>query len=150
MITDSWLFVYPSAQIALTNTGGIRQSLSKGNITVEMIFGLLPFENNILELDLSGKELLDCITSDIVYSGMIKTNDGYKLSTNRTLYSDSTYRVLTNDYLYSRPDLNYQKYDDDPYDTSINYRQPLIDWLRSVNSTEDNPINTHLDTLSRR
>jgi 2',3'-cyclic-nucleotide 2'-phosphodiesterase (5'-nucleotidase family) len=150
MITDSWLFVYPSAQIALTNTGGIRQSLSKGNITVEMIFGLLPFENNILELDLSGKELLDCITSDIVYSGMIKTNDGYKLSTNRTLYSDSTYRVLTNDYLYSRPDLNYQKYDDDPYDTSINYRQPLIDWLRSVNSTEDNPINTQLDTVSRR
>jgi len=150
MITDSWLFVYPSAQIALTNTGGIRQSIPKGNITIEMIFGLLPFNNNILELDLSGKELIDCLTGDIVYSGMVKTTNGYLLSNDREIHSDSTYRVLTNDYLYARPDLKYQKYDQDPYDTSINYRQPLINWLNSVASSAENPINTHLDSLSRR
>lgn len=150
MITDSWLFVYPSAQIAMTNTGGIRQSIPKGNITVEMIFGLLPFNNNILELDLTGSELIDCVTTDIVYSGLIKTADGYRLSNDRPLYSDSTYRVLTNDYLYARPDLNYQKYDPEPYDTSINYRQPLIDWLKSIASSLEYPINIHLDSLSRR
>ena len=96
---------------------------------MEMIFGLLPFNNSILELDLTGKELIDCLTSDIVYSGMLKTLDGFELINGRPLHSDSTYQVLTNDYLYSRPDLNYQKYDQDPYDTSINYRQPVIDWL---------------------
>jgi 2',3'-cyclic-nucleotide 2'-phosphodiesterase/3'-nucleotidase len=79
MITDSWLFVYPSAHIAMTNTGGIRQSIPKGNITTEMIFGLLPFDNSILELDLSGKELIDCITTDIVCSGLIKTNNAIHL-----------------------------------------------------------------------
>jgi 2',3'-cyclic-nucleotide 2'-phosphodiesterase (5'-nucleotidase family) len=150
MITDSWLYVYPSAHIAMTNTGGIRQSIPKGNITTEMIFGLLPFNNNILELELSGTELIDCITPDIVYSGLLKTDDGYKLADNRILHSDSTYRVLTNDYLYARPDLNYRKYDQDNYDTSINYKQPLIDWLKSVNSTMNNPINSHLDSVSRR
>jgi len=150
MITDSWLFSYPAANIALTNTGGIRQSIPKGNITVEMIFGLLPFQNNILEIDLSGRELIDCLSSDIVYSGMVKSENGYRLTGGGDLHSDSTYRVLTNDYLYSRPDLSYQKYDKDPYDTSIHYRQPVLDWLRSVNSTAEEPINVHLDTLSRR
>jgi 2',3'-cyclic-nucleotide 2'-phosphodiesterase (5'-nucleotidase family) len=150
MITDSWLFVYPSAQVALTNTGGIRQLIPKGKITNEMIFGLLPFQNNILELDLRGRELLDCLGRDIVFSGIIKTEDGYKMADGGILFSDSTYKVLTNDYLYSRSDLNYQKYDKEPYDTSIHYRQPLIDWLRSINSTVENPINTHLDKHSRR
>jgi 2',3'-cyclic-nucleotide 2'-phosphodiesterase (5'-nucleotidase family) len=150
MITDSWLIAYPTAQIALTNTGGIRQSIPQGNITIEMIFGLLPFENSILELDLSGGELIECLTSDIVFSGIIKTSDGYKLTDGHTLHSDSTYCVLTNDYLYSRPDLNFQKFDKDPYDTSLNYRQPLIDWLKSVNSTAENPINVYFDSLSRR
>ena len=150
MITDSWLHVYPTAHIALTNTGGIRQSLPMGNITTEQIFGLLPFDNNILELKLSGKELLDCIMYDIVFSGMKRTVEGYILTDGQPLKDDSTYTVLTNDYLYSRPDLNYQKYDEDPYDTSIKYRQPLIDWLKSVNSTKDNPLNAYLDSLSRR
>ncbi len=150
MITDSWLFVYPAAQIALTNTGGIRQSISQGNITVEIIFGVLPFENSILELDLTGRELIDCLRSNIVFSGMVNTVDGYNLADGSILHSDSTYRVLTNDYLYSRPDLNYQKYDEDPYDTSLNYRQPLIDWLRNVNSTAEKPINAYLDGISRR
>ena len=115
-----------------------------------MIFGLLPFQNNILELDLRGRELLDCLGQDIVFSGIIKTEDGYKMADGGILYSDSTYKVLTNDYLYSRSDLNYQKYDKEPYDTSIHYRQPLIDWLKSVNSTVENPINALLDKHSRR
>ena len=63
---------------------------------------------------------------------------------------DSTYTVLINDYLYSRPDLNYKKYDKEPYDTSINYRQPLIDWLKYVQTSVENPINRYLDTHSRR
>jgi 2',3'-cyclic-nucleotide 2'-phosphodiesterase (5'-nucleotidase family) len=150
MITDSWLFVYPTAQIALTNTGGIRQSIPKGNITTEMIFGLLPFENNILELELTGNELIDCLRPDIVFSGILKTEDGYVMADWSPLWGDSTYKVLTNDYLYSRSDLNYQKYDREPYDTSIHYRQPLIDWLLSVKSSTENPINLHLDTYPRR
>jgi 2',3'-cyclic-nucleotide 2'-phosphodiesterase (5'-nucleotidase family) len=150
MITDSWLYVYPSAHIALTNTGGIRQSIAKGDITVEMIFGLLPFNNSILELELTGNELIDCITGDIVFSGLTKTHDGYSIPDEQGFHPDSTYRVLTNDYLYSRPDLNYQKYDPEAYDTSINYRQPLIDWLKSVNSTVENPINRYLDGEVRK
>ena len=150
MITDSWIFVNPTAQIALTNTGGIRQSIPKGNITIEMIFGVLPFENDIVELNLTGRELLDCIHADIVFSGMVKTTDGYLMNDGSRLNDDSTYTVLINDYLYSRADLNYKKYDKEPYDTSINYRQPLIDWLKHIQSSVENPINGYLDTRSRR
>ena len=149
MITDAWLYMYPAAQIALTNTGGIRQSIPKGNITIETILGVLPFQNNILELELNGKEVIDCLHSSIVMGGMT-TMGGYQLSDGRFLHNDSTYRVLVNDYIYSVSYMNYKKYDTEPYDTSISYRQPLIEWIKSMNSSTDKPLNNYLDKTPRK
>jgi 2',3'-cyclic-nucleotide 2'-phosphodiesterase (5'-nucleotidase family) len=149
MITDSWLFAYPSADIALTNTGGIRQSIPQGNITIETVFGLLPFQNRILELDLKGSEIIECLHSTLVIGGMTATN-GYRFSDGSILDNDSTYQVLVNDFMYSQSYLNFKKYDSNPYDTGIYYRQPLIDWLRYVNSSKDNPIDNYLDSTPRR
>ncbi len=149
MITDSWLFVYPAADIAVTNTGGIRQAISAGEIYIETIFGVLPFQNTILELELTGSELINCIEPSFVYSGMTSV-DGYWLSDGTPINNDSTYSVLTNDFLYGQSYTNFKKYDNDPYDTGIHYRQPLIDWLQSMGSNSKHPINAYLDTLSRR
>ena len=149
MITDSWLFVYPSADIALTNTGGIRQSIPPGEITIETIFGVLPFQNTILDLELTGSELTDCIDSSFIFSG-ITTINGYWLSNGTPIHNDSVYHVLTNDFLYGQSFVNFAKYDKDPYDTGINYRQPLINWLQSMGSDSKHPINIYLDTLSRK
>jgi len=149
MITDSWLFVYPAADIVLTNTGGIRQSIPPGEITIETIFGVLPFQNTIMELELTGSELIDCIDSSFIFSGMTTIN-GYWLSDGTPIHKDSVYHVLTNDFLYGQSFVNFQKYDKDPHDTGINYRQPLIEWLQSMGSNSGHPINAYLDTLARR
>jgi 2',3'-cyclic-nucleotide 2'-phosphodiesterase (5'-nucleotidase family) len=148
MITDSWLFVYPQADVALTNRGGIRQSIPAGNITLETIVGLLPFENSILELKLTGKELIECI--DRLEIGGMTTIGGYYLEDGTPVSSDSVYSVLTTDYLYARDDHIFSTYDPQPYNTSIHFRQPLIDWLKSLKTTEQNPVNNYLDTTARR
>ncbi|TFG94584.1 MAG: bifunctional metallophosphatase/5'-nucleotidase [Calditrichales bacterium] len=149
LITDSWLYMYPQGQIAITNTGGIRQEIQAGNITIETIFGLLPFQNSILELKLTGAQFKDCLTRDMVIGGVNMIN-GELLNSGGTLHADSTYRVLINDYMYSLPNRKFKTFDPKPYDTGILYRQPLLDWLRSVKTDTGNPLNNYLDQQPRR
>ena len=148
MVTDSWLFGYPSADISLTNPGGIRQSIPAGDITFGTIVGVLPFENDILEVELTGAQLVECI-SDLVVGGMT-TIGGYQLSDGTPINPGTTYKVLTIDYLYSRSDYCFQFYDLDPYNTSIHYRQPVIDWIGSLNTSAANPLDNYLDHTPRK
>jgi 2',3'-cyclic-nucleotide 2'-phosphodiesterase (5'-nucleotidase family) len=148
MVTDSWLFVYPNADISLTNRGGIRQSIPQGDITLETIVGVLPFENSILELRLTGTQLIECI--GFLEVGGMTTIGGYFLADGTPIQGDSTYKVLTTDYLYARDDNLFSTYDPNPYDTSIHYRQPVIDWIQSLNSSAQNPVNNHLNNTPRR
>jgi len=148
MITDSWLITLPSADVSLTNTGGIRQSIPSGEITLATIVGLLPFENTIVQLELTGQQLVDGI-DDLVMGGMTTIN-GYRLSDGTTIQMNTTYNVLTTDYLYARPDYSFQYNDPDPYLTAIHYRQPVIDWIRSLDTSPNNPLNNYLDYNPRR
>jgi 5'-nucleotidase / UDP-sugar diphosphatase len=146
MVTDSWLFAYPSADISCTNAGGIRQSIPAGEITLGTIVGVLPFENNIIKLELTGSQVKD-VTGNLIVGGM--TRYGYKLSDGTSIEDNQTYRVLTTDYLYARSDYNFSIYDANPYYTSILYRQPTIDWIKSLNTSAANPLDLYLDHSPR-
>jgi 2',3'-cyclic-nucleotide 2'-phosphodiesterase (5'-nucleotidase family) len=148
MVTDSWLFTYPNADISITNIGGIRQSISAGNIDLATIVGLLPFENSILELELTGSQVISCLNYRLITGGMT-TSGGYYHSDGSALVLDSVYTVLTTDYLYSRDDQNFSKFDSDPYHTGINYRQPVIDWIQSLNTTSADPLENYLNGETR-
>ncbi|MEN8121174.1 MAG: bifunctional UDP-sugar hydrolase/5'-nucleotidase [Bacteroidota bacterium] len=147
MVTDSWFHTFPDADVSITNSGGIRQNINQGSIKLLTIVGLLPFENSIYELNLTGSELIDCIDNYLI--GGMTTIGGYTLSDGTPIYSDSTYSVLTTDYLYSA-DPDFSKYDQEPNNTSVNYRQPLIDWIKSLNTTSQAPLNNYLDNIPRR
>ena len=148
MIMDSWLEMFPSADVSMTNSGGIRQSILKGEITLEDIIGVMPFENNIVELDLTGSELIDCMGRLLV--GGIANKTDRLLSDGTSIHPDSIYSVLTIDYLYSRKDMPFHKYDLNPEYTSTSYRQPVINWIKSFNTTADNSLDQYLDNKSRR
>ena len=75
---------------------------------------------------------------------------GYKLNDGTPLDPNQTYRVLTIDYLYARTDNNFSNYDPDPYNTSIQYRQPVIDWIKSLNTSAANPLDQYLDNTPRQ
>lgn len=150
MVTDSWLYVYPTADISTTNTGGIRQSIPSGEITLATIVSVLPFENTIVEIELSGTQVINCIQnrSDLVVGGMT-TIDGFFHSDGTPLVADSIYHVLTTDYLYSIDHYLFNQYDPTPYYTAIHYRQPVIDWIQSLQTSVSDPLNNYLDLEGR-
>ncbi|MGB9794609.1 5'-nucleotidase C-terminal domain-containing protein [Caldisericum exile] len=53
-----WMREISSADIAITNGGGIRASIPKGPISVGTIYTVLPFDNLIVMLDLKGSDVL--------------------------------------------------------------------------------------------
>ncbi|MFQ5753106.1 MAG: 5'-nucleotidase C-terminal domain-containing protein, partial [bacterium] len=149
MVTDSWLVSFPSASVSVTNRGGIRQDIPAGDITLGTMVGVLPFENVILELDLTGNQLLSFIENSSLVVGGMTTIGGYTLSNGQPIVVDSTYKVLTTDYLYAVTN-NLALYDPAPYNTAVNYRQPVIDWIRSLNTSTTNPLDRYLDTVARQ
>jgi 2',3'-cyclic-nucleotide 2'-phosphodiesterase (5'-nucleotidase family) len=48
--------------LAVTNSGGLRKSvIAEGNLTFRDVFELLPFENALMALDLTGEQVLDLL-----------------------------------------------------------------------------------------
>jgi 5'-nucleotidase len=65
---------YSGAQIALLNSGSIRASIDSGPITVEDVFKTVPFANEIVLIELNGKELLQALTRSV--KGKREDEDG--------------------------------------------------------------------------
>ena len=147
MIADSWLYSFPNSQISISNKGGVRQSLQAGEITLETIVGILPFENEIIELELTGSQVINSLNSSLFTGGITRVG-GYYLSDGSAINSSATYSVLITDFMYQS--YNYfAGYDSTPYYTNSNFRQPIIDWIKSLNTSPTNPLNNYLDTTSR-
>jgi len=149
MFVDSWLHSFPLANISMSNEGGIRQDIPAGDITLATIVGLLPFQNNIIELSLKGSEMMSCVENDIILGGITSIPD-YKFLDGTPIDREAIYTVLTIDYLYSRSDYSFSSFDGNPYNTSVHYRQPLIDWIKSLNTSVSDPLHNYLDNVRRR
>ncbi|MFQ6609553.1 MAG: bifunctional metallophosphatase/5'-nucleotidase [Fidelibacterota bacterium] len=147
LIPDAWLWAYPDADVALTNRGGLRQDLPAGVITIETWVGILPFENFLVEMTLTGNELITGI-GNLVVGGMTTLPD-YQLADGTAINPDSTYRVLTTDYVYSTSSL-FSQFDDNPLELAIHWRQPVIEWIQSLNTSETDPLENYLDYTPRQ
>ena len=102
----------------------------------------------ILQLELTGSEIME-VADDYLVGGMT-TIDGFYLMNGTPIYEDSLYTVLTTDYLYSLSYNNLSEYDPDPMNTAVNFRQPLIDWIKSLNTSSSDPLNNYLDSEPRQ
>ena len=150
MITDAWLYAYPSADIALTNFGGIRQSIPAGDITLADIVGVLPFNNVLVDVELTGAQLIaNIVCCSPLVGGMTALGD-YQLADGTALDPDAVYRVLVNDFMYAGgSDFLFHQQDPDAYNTAIDWRQPVIDWITSLGTSPDDPLDAYLDTVAR-
>ena len=100
----------------LLNNGGLRTPLPKGEITRGKIFELMPFENEIVIVELSGKNMLDLIEYIKTKSVIMNSRkagvpvSGLRMIINEDKVSDvkianfafdanKNYRVVTSDYL---------------------------------------------------
>lgn len=153
LITESWLWGYPSAHVAITNMGGMRAALTAGDITLSDIISVMPFENIIVEVNLSGEQLLrllDRSVGDAAIGGTYRQGGEWILSrTGDIIDPGKDYGLLVNDFMYAGGDGfgNLAEFDPDAYDTAINWRQPVIDWIEEQNSTAEKPIDDAVDQI---
>ena len=144
LITEAWLWAYPTADVAITNLGGMRADLPPGDISLADVVGVMPFDNVIVELLLTGEQLETMLGQEsAAVGGVYRESFRWHLkSTGETLERDGLYSVLVNDFMYAGGD-DYALlavYDPDGYDTAINWRQPVIDWILAQDSSPDAPI----------
>jgi hypothetical protein len=134
----------------MTNAGGVRQSIPAGDISRGTIVGVLPFQNNVVELEMTGSQVVSALAGDIIVAGMKVTGGDYVHTHGTPLVMDSTCYVLTTDYLYSRTDLPFSGFDPEPYATSLNYAEPTVMYLQYLGTTGAEPLESYLDPEERR
>jgi 5'-nucleotidase/UDP-sugar diphosphatase len=150
LVTDAWLVAYPNADVALTNRGGFRQPIPAGEITLATIVGVLPFNNVLVDVELTGAQLIENIKCcNPVLSGMTAAG-GYRLSDGVPVDPQAVYHVLVNDFMYAGGDgFTFNQHDPDAYNTGIDWRQPVIDWVTQLKTSPDNPLDNYLDPAPR-
>lgn len=127
---------------ALFNYGGIRTSLPKGDLRVENIFKLMPFENKLVIVKLKGsktKELFDHLAKASIahpISGVqlqLKNNRFAKIEIQGAAFDpEKTYWVLTHDYLQHGGDnMTFFKDPVELYPTDYKVRDAIIDHLET-------------------
>ena len=57
MVADAMLDAYPEYEFAVTNSGGLRQDIDAGRVTVGELISAFPFPNTIVQLDMKGSDL---------------------------------------------------------------------------------------------
>jgi 5'-nucleotidase len=64
-VADVMREAVPGAQVAVTNSGGIRTAINAGPVTYGDVFNALPFENRLATLDLTGQQLLEFLAHGV-------------------------------------------------------------------------------------
>jgi len=125
--------------MSVINNGGLRRPLYEGSITVGDIYELMPFENTLVVLKMTGQQVqklagqLAQIGGEPV-SGLrmrIENREARDIMVgSRTVMQDSTYWVATNSYLANgggdMPALHHPK---ERIDTGVTIRRMIIDYL---------------------
>ena len=144
-VVESWLQIDSTAELAINNRFALRAPLPRGEVTLADVVGVLPFENTIVAVELSGAKIFQVLTQGETpfVAGLIRTeNDWLLAKTGRLIDPDETYRVLINSFMYEGG-AGYDaiaEFDPVGFDTEIHYRQPLVDWLLEQASTASQPL----------
>jgi 2',3'-cyclic-nucleotide 2'-phosphodiesterase (5'-nucleotidase family) len=140
--------------VAIFNKGGLRNSLPKGNITIGNIFELMPFDNELVLLKLSGAQFKD-MCFKIVEKGGIPVG-GMRLVMKGSTPTDITikgkpfdetknYWVVTSDYLANGGDsYNFFKNATDRKMMNILLRNVIINYCEDITKL-DQTIKPKLD-----
>ena len=130
---------------AMFNYGGIRATISKGNITNENAFNLMPFENSLVVVELTSekiKELVNYLISEnkahplSKQLNLVVTENDYNLKIkNAPIDNSKTYFVLTSDYLQTGGDnMNFFKNPVTIHKLDYKVRNAIIDYFKETDT----------------
>jgi 5'-nucleotidase / UDP-sugar diphosphatase len=141
---------YTGADIALLNSGSLRSSIDTGPVTREEVFKAMPYANEIVLVDLTGKELVQALTRSVradreeedggflQVSGIRFTVRGHRveqvqlISNHMPVDPEKIYRVALTDFLASGGD-GYKLFAEKPIEHT---RSPLRELIMDTISTQ--------------
>lgn len=141
------LVEFTGADMAIVNSGCIREILPRGPITLGRIFSMLPFDNTVVTLTMDGRSLIAMFDylcrhygaiSGFQYSGVTCTFDlGNRVVTDlkiagRPVEAGNTYRVATISYLSDGNQHGNVLFKDatNRKDDGYFYREAFLDYIR--------------------
>ncbi len=129
-------------KFALTNSGGLRGNLPAGRLKVSDIYGVMPFENELVTVEMTGQDVLDALKQGILHRGS-EPSSGVRLvlsgpadkpeflmawEDGAAIQPDEAVIVATTDYLYNGGDsIPALKKGRRPFTTGVSMRQMLLD-----------------------
>ncbi len=146
--------------IAIQNGGGVRANLLKGNITIDNVYNLLPFNNTLYILNMKGSEIKQVLedavshiwddggsTGAFPYGSHIRYKiEKNKLKNNRVteieiqnkqgiwqaIKADKYYKVVTNSFLIDGKD-GYTTFGKiKGINTYFNYAESFVDYVKQI------------------
>ena len=135
-----------SIDLVLLNHGGIRSSISKGNITARTAYEVMPFENTVVVVELKG-ETIQKMVDYLIKSKRAHPVAGIQLVLNMDrsvnsftignlpIYPNKSYYVATSDYLVNGGD-NMDFFTEALSKTETDYkiRNAMIDYFSKVDT----------------
>ena len=107
------MVVLTNADFACLNTGGVRSTISSGNITMEDIYEVFPFDNKLIIVEMPGSTLKSFYTAA---DGYLYFSSNFNSS---SIQTSKTYKVCVIDYVYNY--YYYQKYFKNLKATTLDY-----------------------------
>jgi 2',3'-cyclic-nucleotide 2'-phosphodiesterase (5'-nucleotidase family) len=149
-LTDRWRQA-TGADVVILNRFGTRQSIPKGPITLGSIYSVLPFNNQLVTVRITGAQLvqnLDCCRGHV--SGVKRRLDGaWLLADGRPIDSAARYAVVGTDYTYfGGSGFLFEKQDPSP-SFGEDWRLPLVRWFRENPTSPGQGIERFLDREDR-
>lgn len=132
--------------VAIFNKGGLRNSLPKGNITIGNIFELMPFDNELILLKLSGEQFKDMCYKIVEKGGIpiggmrmtMKGNTPTDITINGKAFDETKdYWVVTSDYLANGGDsYNFFKNAKERKIMNVLLRNVIINYCEDITKLE--------------
>jgi 2',3'-cyclic-nucleotide 2'-phosphodiesterase (5'-nucleotidase family) len=131
LVTLSWLAQIPDAEVAINNIGALRTSFQPGEIRVQDVIGLMPFNNTIIRVVLNKEQMTEVLAHPQSLATGAELRGGKVYVRGVEMKGEATARVLINDFMYGGGDgYRFKEYDQKPLMLGIPWRQPIYDFLR--------------------
>jgi 2',3'-cyclic-nucleotide 2'-phosphodiesterase (5'-nucleotidase family) len=118
------------ADAGLINRKGLRAALPKGPLTKASVYSMMPFENAVLTLKVTGAQL-----------NALKANPEAVLVLPAKVDPAASYTLATTEYLYFGGDnFGLQALDADPQATGQMWQTPVIEWTMAKKTDEKHPL----------
>ncbi len=101
---------HKKVEMSITNVGGFRTEIMKGPITLRQVFEVMPFENELVVLEMSGSQLITLgkqigdVYGEAIAGMHLEFRDDRLVEIligGEQVINDSTYHVVTTDFLSS-------------------------------------------------